>query len=241
MLSLEQVAGRCDKVRWQGKDTFLACCVGHDDRTPSMAVSDVNGKLLFHCFAGCSQDVLLDALGMTGNRDYRPLPTKPPPRPEVAKPTADYARKIWQATRPDEPISWDKEVAAHPYAIKKEMNHAWGATRGYVSGRLIGKNADCLILSMKSLQGELVGVECINADGVKQTFGSKGVLILGNTLDKELPIYITEGWADAVATMRYYGDVVAMAVFGKGKQDSTAQYLHSLRPDREIILMRDAS
>ena len=33
---------------------------------------------------------------------------------------------------------------------------------------------------MRSWDGDLVGVECINWDGDKQTFGSKGQLVLGH-------------------------------------------------------------
>jgi putative DNA primase/helicase len=34
-------------------------CPCHDDRTPSLHISDVGGKLFWHCHAGCSQETLL--------------------------------------------------------------------------------------------------------------------------------------------------------------------------------------
>ena len=85
------------------------------------------------------------------------------------------------------------------------------------------------------------GVECINADGVKQAFGRKGVLLLGNTINKTIPQYITEGWADAVATWRYFGDVVVVAVFGIARLDSTAVELNRNDPSRESIIARDGA
>src|SRR4029079_2144638 len=46
---------------------WLTCCPAHDDHTPSLTLSDgENGKLLFHCHAGCSQMAVLAALARTG-------------------------------------------------------------------------------------------------------------------------------------------------------------------------------
>jgi putative DNA primase/helicase len=41
----------------------MVCCPAHDDNTPSLSIGEgLNGKVLFHCFAGCSQAAVLDAL-----------------------------------------------------------------------------------------------------------------------------------------------------------------------------------
>ncbi len=43
--------------------TGMCLCPAHDDRTPSLHVEGgASGKVLFKCFAGCSQDAVLDAL-----------------------------------------------------------------------------------------------------------------------------------------------------------------------------------
>src|SRR5262249_32630546 len=42
---------------------WLACCPAHDDATPSLSVGyGFDGRILFHCHAGCSQQAVLDAL-----------------------------------------------------------------------------------------------------------------------------------------------------------------------------------
>jgi putative DNA primase/helicase len=47
----------------------MACCPAHDDTNPSLHVTEApNGKVLFHCFAGCPQDAVLDALRSRGLR-----------------------------------------------------------------------------------------------------------------------------------------------------------------------------
>ena len=55
-----------DKFRAMGKCKNIACCPAHDDKTPSLSITDSGDKVLFHCFAGCSQADVLDALTTRG-------------------------------------------------------------------------------------------------------------------------------------------------------------------------------
>lgn len=42
---------------------FMALCPAHADKNPSLSLKEAtSGKILFHCFAGCSQDDVRDAL-----------------------------------------------------------------------------------------------------------------------------------------------------------------------------------
>lgn len=42
---------------------FTACCPAHNDKTPSLSISDgENGKILVRCHAGCDQGAVIDAL-----------------------------------------------------------------------------------------------------------------------------------------------------------------------------------
>src|SRR5262249_61903535 len=42
---------------------FMASCPAHDDRNPSLHVTTTkDGGTLVHCFAGCTQDAVIDAL-----------------------------------------------------------------------------------------------------------------------------------------------------------------------------------
>jgi len=45
---------------------WMACCPSHDDRNPSLSLRDAEGKVLVHCHAGCSQEVVIDALRNRG-------------------------------------------------------------------------------------------------------------------------------------------------------------------------------
>ena len=54
------------KFRVIGTNKFVACCPAHDDKTPSLSLTDVGDKVLFHCFAGCSQAEVIEALRIRG-------------------------------------------------------------------------------------------------------------------------------------------------------------------------------
>jgi putative DNA primase/helicase len=159
----------------------------------------------------------------------RPLQTR-------SKYSIAYAKGLW-----DKASKNDKFVTDHPYSKLKKIPNAAGAARGAASGRVIGHSSDCIILPQSTLRGRFVGVECINPEGIKQTFGKKGILILGDTGNKSCPIYVVEGWADGVATWQYFGEVIVVIVFGKARQDAIGSEIEAYRPNRRIILVRDSA
>ena len=167
-------------------------------------------------------------------------PPKPRPAPEpdpVNHSTQAYAGELWLAG------CWDDEVVAqHPYARKKGIGWAAGSKRGIASGKVIGRNADCLIIPVrKNAIGPIQAAQCINAEGAKQTFGpiKGGCLVLGNTLDKKIPWYVAEGWASAVSVVFHHhrGNAVCAVAFGKHNLAPVQDMLHEVfDPQRSIIL-----
>lgn len=60
---LDELLTKLDRVR--GNDSqYMACCPAHDDRSPSLAIKEVDGKLLINCMAGCSINEITSALGL---------------------------------------------------------------------------------------------------------------------------------------------------------------------------------
>ena len=45
---------------------WMAPCPAHDDNNPSLSISECGGKLLVHCFTGCPQRTVIDALRARG-------------------------------------------------------------------------------------------------------------------------------------------------------------------------------
>ncbi len=62
----EQIAYALDKPRRVGADKYQACCPCHDDMQPSFSIRQSGGRVLFYCFAGCSQSDVIAALRNRG-------------------------------------------------------------------------------------------------------------------------------------------------------------------------------
>lgn len=160
-------------------------------------------------------------------------------RSEAPPKTRDYAMRLWgkveRSTGQFE--SRDILVSTHPYAIQKAVTWAAGAARGVACGRLIGKESDCLIIPQWTYPTqELCGVECINSEGLKQTFGNKGVLILGNDLGCELPQLVCEGWATGAHLMKLRNCEVYICG-GKGQLLKVQSAIKHQHPTRKVIVM----
>ena len=85
------LAGILEKLQGVKKsgNEFKALCPAHDDKNPSLSITEKDGKTLLYCHAGCSQQAVLDALDM--GRTTAPLPkarAKQPPG-KIVK-TYDY-------------------------------------------------------------------------------------------------------------------------------------------------------
>jgi len=52
-MSATPVLDRLDKVKQTGPDRWIACCPAHDDKSPSLAVRELDdGRILLHDFGG---------------------------------------------------------------------------------------------------------------------------------------------------------------------------------------------
>jgi putative DNA primase/helicase len=171
-----------------------------------------------------------------------PLP-KPRPAPEpdpVNRSMQTYAGELWLAG------NWDDAVISeHPYAKKKGIGWAAGSKRGIATGKVIGRAADCILVPVRERAiGQIQAVQCINADGAKQTFGpiKGGCLVLGNTLDRSIPWYVAEGWASAVSMVFHHhrGNAVCAVAFGKHNMEATAHLLGEVFNPAEVVVLREA-
>ena len=66
MLDAESIAMSLDKSRRNGLGKYIACCPAHDDKNPSLAITDADGTTLVYCFAGCPQRDVIDELRARG-------------------------------------------------------------------------------------------------------------------------------------------------------------------------------
>jgi hypothetical protein len=64
-VSAELLLSRLQKVKRTGTGRYMACCPSHEDRSASLSIREVDdGRVLVHCFAGCSVDAVVHAAGL---------------------------------------------------------------------------------------------------------------------------------------------------------------------------------
>ena len=62
---MDHLLSLLEKVSRHG-DSYKACCPAHDDKNPSLTLKKIpDGRILIHCFAGCSPNEVLTSLGMS--------------------------------------------------------------------------------------------------------------------------------------------------------------------------------
>lgn len=99
MISADDVLPRLAGVRPCG-DGWIAPCPAHPDRRPSLSIREGDdGKLLLKCFAGCSFEAILDALGQPLLRSPVICASSPRPALDIAKRT-EIARRLWRQSKP---------------------------------------------------------------------------------------------------------------------------------------------
>jgi hypothetical protein len=60
----DQLLSQLEHVKKTGQGKWLARCPAHADKSPSLAIKEVDDRLLLHCFAGCSVTEVLQAVGL---------------------------------------------------------------------------------------------------------------------------------------------------------------------------------
>lgn len=80
---LDKVLSCLDKVKSAGTNKWKACCPAHDDKNPSLAISETSdGTVLLKCWAGCTAQDIVSAIGLElrdlfpGNKQARRGPSK---------------------------------------------------------------------------------------------------------------------------------------------------------------------
>lgn len=110
----EALLSRLANVHPAGRDRWLATCPAHGSgKNKALSIAVKGDKLLLHCFAGCSAEAVLAALGLTW-RDLYSRENKPWEAPGYYRPVAPErpttpleARERWQGW-------WDKAKPNHP-------------------------------------------------------------------------------------------------------------------------------
>ena len=86
MTIANRILERLEGVAARGSNQWIARCPAHEDRHPSLSITDAGDKVLLKCFAECETAAVLDAVGLEWADLYPPRPVeiqhrKAPPKP----------------------------------------------------------------------------------------------------------------------------------------------------------------
>jgi hypothetical protein len=94
-MSADILLQHLQKVKRTGQGRWMACCPAHEDRSASLSVRELDdGRILLHCFAGCTVHEVVGAVGLRIDDLFPPRDIehgKPERRPF---PAADILRAI---------------------------------------------------------------------------------------------------------------------------------------------------
>ena len=62
-MNAQDVLDRLEKVTGS-KGKWIACCPAHQDKSPSLAVTETDDRVLVHCFSGCDTQDVTAAIGL---------------------------------------------------------------------------------------------------------------------------------------------------------------------------------
>lgn len=228
-MTIQDVLPKLQKVKSTKRGHWIARCPAHDDRSPSLSVSEVaGGKVLIHCFTGCTYESIISALGI----DRRQAATRP------FVPYVPVKKAI-----EDKPL--DAEPMWRRWFERTDFHHLDGF------GMSLGVDTDCLkaigcawstygawAFPMKDPNGKVIGIRLRNDQGDKWAVkGSKaGLFIPGDySYMPDRIAYLVEGPTDLAAAM-----TIGLRAFGRpaciGQEQYILQYVAQQKIERLVIV-----
>ncbi|AOA06897.1 virulence-associated protein E [Pseudomonas sp. TMW 2.1634] len=91
--ALDKVLSCLDKVKTAGTNKWKACCPAHNDKSPSLAITETSdGTVLLKCWAGCTAQDIVSAIGL----ELRDLfPGEKQPRRGPSKRAIEHERAVY--------------------------------------------------------------------------------------------------------------------------------------------------
>jgi putative DNA primase/helicase len=199
----------------------MCLCPAHEDTTPSLKVSEQNGKVLVHCFAGCPQERVISRLKELGLWNKTTLMTTPIAKSEYVNPEqAEYEKFRHEAFAILRAAGYDPVGSPADYLkgrgielIPPSLMFLPAARAAKLQNKIPGfKHAPAMvapIIGAKGLQGALVTY--LTRDGTKNLRGKskknirrsygavKGGYVQLGTIDPDQP---TMRWLHPLTSTR---------------------------------------
>ncbi len=62
---IDVLLNRLEGVKETSAGQYMARCPAHDDKSPSLSVTEKDGKVLIHCYAGCAAVEIVEAVDLS--------------------------------------------------------------------------------------------------------------------------------------------------------------------------------
>lgn len=225
-MTINDVLPKLQKVKSTKRGHWIARCPAHDDRSPSLSISEAsNGKVLVHCFTGCTYESIISALGIERCQSF-------------TRPFVPVRKAIEEKPLDAEPM-WRKWFERTDYQLLDGL------------GMSLGVDTDCLkaigcawstfnawAFPMKDSNGRVIGIRLRNNDGQKWAVkGSKSGLFIPSEYSylPDRVAYLVEGPTDLAAAM-----TVGLHAFGRaaciGQEPMILDHVRRTRIERLVIV-----
>lgn len=226
-MTIDDVLPKLRGIKRTKPGHWMARCPAHDDHSPSLSVSVVDGsRVLLHCFTGCSFESIISALGIDRQRPT-PRPAPVPIRKAIEDKPID-AQGMWQK-----------------WLERTDFHHLDGF------GMSLGVDTDCLkaigcawstfgawAFPMRDANGKMIGIRLRNEEGHKWAVkGSKAGLFIPGEYSylPDRTAYLVEGPTDLAAAM-----TIGLRAFGRaaciGQEPFILQYVAQQKIERLVIV-----
>ena len=232
-------------------DGFMARCPAHEDRTPSLSMTDRDGRTLVKCFAGCSQDAVIEALrgrGLWGSKFHAGVKLRPKLRtgPKLHPKTTARAKQIWAAGGPITNTLAERYLIARGITPPDPLSLRFHQALDYFDTAAPGSavKLPTMIAAVRSVAGDLTAIQRVYLDprGDRKAQVSTPKKTLGPVIGGAVrlapvasTLALTEGVEDALALMQMTGRPT-WAVLGT----SSFMNFEPLTVTKTIVLAPDA-
>jgi hypothetical protein len=230
-----------DGVRAAGNEKWIARCPAHEDRSPSLSIGiGDDGRVLVHCFAGCSTQDIVSAVRLevrdlfSPDHDADGADWSPSTPRVISKPPADLPSE-------QQLEEWRRDLLENGTALQR-LEKLRGWTRDAVSGLGLGWDSRRIVFPARDAAGGLVGVARY-LPGARPNGESKMLADAGSsralwpapeTVDASQPVWLTEGEPDAVSLASLGLSVVGVPGTASWRSEWAARF-----SGRDVIVCMD--
>jgi len=87
----EELLSRLERVKKNGADKWMARCPAHDDKNPSLSISEEADRVLLKCHAGCKTEAVVEALGLAMSNLFHDSEGGGVGIPSISRPTPQHS------------------------------------------------------------------------------------------------------------------------------------------------------